>query len=217
MLWGFLSLAAYLVSGRLLLRALHLPVWQGLALFVGSSVFWVPPLVATQWLNLQQLLLLLLVSVCLLQQRHQDTWAGVLLGVAGLLKIWPLVILVIPILQRRWRLVAATVGVVLVVGSVSLPTLRRSAPPTPGRDTSRGRCGKIDANDNRRSTTAENRSASSARGSPSAADKRAHRRRSGGSAAGVCHAVTEEVGTVGDSPTQRRRDRLGRSYSCRAV
>jgi Glycosyltransferase family 87 len=86
----------------------------GLGLFAIGSVLWQPAVQAAQWLNMEQVLLLLLVGVWLLERRRQYTWAGVLLGVASLLKIWPLVILVIPLLQRRWRLVAATASVVVV-------------------------------------------------------------------------------------------------------
>jgi Glycosyltransferase family 87 len=115
LLWGFLLLAAYMVSGWLLIHTLHWKVLPGLGLFAISSVLWQPAVQAIQWLNMDQVLLLLLVGVWLLKRRRQDAWAGVLLGVAGLLKIWPLVILVIPLLQQRWRLVAVA-GSVVVVG-----------------------------------------------------------------------------------------------------
>jgi hypothetical protein len=120
LLWGFLLLTAYLVSGWLLIRALHWKVLPGLGLFAVGSVLWQPAVQATQFLNMEQVLLLLLVGVWLLERRRQDTWAGVLLGVASLLKIWPLVILVIPLLQRRWRLVAVAGSVVLVGCLLSL-------------------------------------------------------------------------------------------------
>jgi hypothetical protein len=114
LLWGFFLLAAYLVSGWLLIHTLHWKVLPSLGLFAIGSVLWQPAVQAAQWLNMEQVLLLLLIGVWLLERQHQDTWAGVLLGIASLLKIWPLVILVIPLLQRRWRLVAATGSVVLV-------------------------------------------------------------------------------------------------------
>jgi hypothetical protein len=120
LLWGFLLLAAYLVSGWLLIHTLHWKVLPGLGLFAVGSVFWQPAVQATQWLNMERVLLLLLVGVWLLERRRQDGWAGALLGVAGILKIWPLVILVVPLLQRRWRLVAAAGSVVLVGCLLSL-------------------------------------------------------------------------------------------------
>ena len=118
MLWGFLSLAAYLASGWLLLRSLHWPTLQGLAIFAVGSLFWQPAVQAIQVLNMGQVLLLLLVVVWLLDRQQRNAWAGVVLGMAGLLKIWPLVILVIPLLQRRWRLVAAA-GCVVLLGSLA--------------------------------------------------------------------------------------------------
>jgi hypothetical protein len=113
LLWGFLLLAAYLVSGCLLIHTLGWNVLPGLGLYAVGSVLWQPAVQAIQWLNMDQVLLLLLVGVWLLERRGQNTWAGVLLGVASLLKMWPLLFLVIPVLQRHWRLVAATGSVVL--------------------------------------------------------------------------------------------------------
>jgi hypothetical protein len=120
LLWGFLSLAAYMVSGWLLIRALRWKVLPGLGLFAIGSVLWQPVIQATEYLNLEQVLLLLLVGVWLLKRRRKDTWAGVLLGIASLLKVWPLVILVIPLLQRRWRLVVVTASVTLLGCSLAL-------------------------------------------------------------------------------------------------
>ncbi|MGO8951657.1 MAG: glycosyltransferase family 87 protein [Ktedonobacterales bacterium] len=74
MLWGFISLAAYLATGWLLLRELRWPILPGLALFALVSVVWVPSNQAAQWLNMQQVLLLLLTSVWLLEQQRQEAW-----------------------------------------------------------------------------------------------------------------------------------------------
>jgi hypothetical protein len=114
-LWGTISLAAYFVSIWLLLRLVGWPVLPGLALFAAGSIFWAPSIDATDVLNFEQVLLLLLVGYWLLAERKHDTWAGALLGIACLLKIWPVLFLLIPLLQRRWRLVAVT-GVVIGAG-----------------------------------------------------------------------------------------------------
>ena len=117
-LWGMVSLLAYLVSIWLLLRAVKWPVLPGLALFAFGSIFWLPSIDVTEVLNFEQVLLLLLVGSWLLaerrQERRQETGAGVLLGIACLLKIWPVLFLLVPLLQRRWRLVAVTGGVMAV-------------------------------------------------------------------------------------------------------
>jgi hypothetical protein len=112
-LWGLISLAAYLVSIWLLLRALRWPVLPGLALVSAGSILWLPAATVTWVLNTEQVLLLLLVGVWLLAERKRDSWAGVLLGIACLLKIWPVLLLVLPLLQRRWRLVLVTGGVIV--------------------------------------------------------------------------------------------------------
>jgi hypothetical protein len=120
LVWGLLSLAAYLVSGWLLIRTLDWKVLPSLGLFAIGSVLWQPALQSVQWLNFERILLLLLVGVWLLERRRQDTWAGVLLGIASLLKVWPLIFVVIPLLQQRWRLVAVTASVILLVCSLAL-------------------------------------------------------------------------------------------------
>jgi Glycosyltransferase family 87 len=112
--WGLLSLGAYLSSIWLLLRSLGWPVLAGLAVVVFGSMFWAPSIYATEVLNFQQVLLLLLVGFWLLSERRQETGAGVLLGIACLLKIWPVLFVLVPLLQRRWRLVLVTGGVIVV-------------------------------------------------------------------------------------------------------
>ena len=89
LIWGFLSLAAYLASGLLLLRALGWYSLRGVALFVAGSVLWEPLIEAEGIQNLGQVLLLLLVVAWLLERRGRAGWAGGMLGLATLMKLWP--------------------------------------------------------------------------------------------------------------------------------
>lgn len=116
LLWGFLCLAAYLASGLLLLRELGWRSLQGITLFVVGSLLWEPYTVAEFVENLWQLLTLLLVLGWVLERRGHFGWAGGLVGLAGLLKIWPVALLAGGIIQRRWRFVQAC-GVIAALGT----------------------------------------------------------------------------------------------------
>ncbi len=106
-LWGFCLLAAYLASGALLLQALGWLSLRGLALFVIASLYWQPLIGAEGAQNLWQLLILLLVASWRLEHSGRYRWAGGLLGLAGLLKIWPAALLLGAMVRGRWRLALA--------------------------------------------------------------------------------------------------------------
>jgi hypothetical protein len=115
MIWGFGCLAMYLLSGALLLRALGWLSLRNAALFVLGSLLWPPSILAENVQNFAQLLLLLLISAWLLGRKKHDSWAGWLLGLASLFKIWPVLLLVESLIQRRWRL-ALVGGVTIALG-----------------------------------------------------------------------------------------------------
>lgn len=115
-LWGVICLAAYLISGVLLLGPLGWRTLRGLALFVAGSALWGPFLLGQLLLNIPQLLLLLLVGAWYLERRGYQGWAGIILGLAGLLKIWPVGLLVWAIMRRQWRLAVAG-GLTFLLGS----------------------------------------------------------------------------------------------------
>jgi hypothetical protein len=117
LLWGFVCLASYLVAGWLLLKELG---WHSLAkvtLFVLASALWPPLRLAEDMQNSAQLLLLLLVAAWVLERRGHASWAGVLIGLAGLLKVWPAALLLGALLLRRWPL-ARSGALTLLAGSV---------------------------------------------------------------------------------------------------
>ncbi len=121
LIWGLCSLAAYLASGALLLKELGWYSLRGTALLIISSVVWLPLLFSETFLNFEQLLTLLLVVAWLLARRSHDGWAGWLLGMAGLLKLWPAGLLLLPLIQRRWR--PLLVGILTLAGGALLALL----------------------------------------------------------------------------------------------
>jgi hypothetical protein len=127
LIWGFGALAAYLVSGALLLKEMGWFSLRGWALFVGGSILWLPFLFSETFLNFEQLLTLLIIVAWLLARRKRDAWSGWVLGMAGLLKLWPAALLLLPLVQRRWR--AALVGAVtLACGTLlALPVVGPAA------------------------------------------------------------------------------------------
>lgn len=104
MVWGLCCFAAYSLSGVLLLRTLGWASLRNLALFMVGSLLWTPSVGAEEYQNFGQVLTLLLVGAWLLERRRSTGWSGTLLGLASLLKIWPLVLFGGAVLQRRWRL-----------------------------------------------------------------------------------------------------------------
>lgn len=122
LLWGLCSLMAYLTSGALLLKELGWRVLPGMALFTVGSSFWTPLALAQQTQNLEQLLLVLLVAAWFLERRGHSGWAGALLGLAALLKLWPVGLLLGALIWRRWRLVLAGGVVICLALGVTLVT-----------------------------------------------------------------------------------------------
>ncbi len=101
--WALVSLAFYLGSGVLLLKIVGWWSLRGAALFAAGSLFWTPFGGATDAQNFAQLLTFLLVAAWFLERKGKPGWAGAVLGLAALVKIWPLTLFLIVVMQRRWR------------------------------------------------------------------------------------------------------------------
>jgi hypothetical protein len=121
LLWGLCALAAYLLSGALLLGELGWSSLRGWALFVVGSSLWLPLLFSETFLNFEQVLTLLLIVAWLVARRKRTGWAAWVLGMAGLLKLWPAALLLLPLVQRRWQ--AALVGGMTLALGVGLSLL----------------------------------------------------------------------------------------------
>jgi hypothetical protein len=105
LLWGFFCLAAYLAAGWFLLGEVGWRCLPGVALFALGSALWPPLRLSLSLQNFAEVTLVLLVGAWLLERRGRHRWAGVLLGLAALLKLWPVALLLGAIIYRRWSIV----------------------------------------------------------------------------------------------------------------
>jgi hypothetical protein len=120
-LWGMVSLACYILSGLLIARELGWPKLRSLALFMSGSLLWSAAVLATDTENLGHIVTVLLVGAWVLDRRQRHVGAGALLGVAGLLKLWPIALLGYALLWRKGRL--AWWALVTFAGGLALSLL----------------------------------------------------------------------------------------------
>ena len=99
-------------------EALGFPGWAGLSLLL---VFATSPGMLSVWLNQPQIAVsfLTLAAFALLADRR-DLGAGALLGLAAAIKLTPALLVVIFVMERRWRALGAFVAVAGGLGLVSL-------------------------------------------------------------------------------------------------
>jgi hypothetical protein len=121
LLWGLCLFAAYAITGVLLLKELGWCSLRGLAIFAVGSALWEPATVSETVQNFQELLTLLIVGAWLLERKGHQGWAGGLLGLAGLLKLWPAGLLLGALIFRQKR--AALVGLLTLSLGVLLTFL----------------------------------------------------------------------------------------------
>ncbi len=119
--WDLLMLAA--LGGALWLAwdALHPQIdARWLAVGLGTLVVWSPLL--DTWLEAQigPLVLLLLVLAWRARRRGQGDWAGAWLALATLIRVYPVLLFVYPLLRREWRVAR---GGVITGGVLTLLTL----------------------------------------------------------------------------------------------
>jgi hypothetical protein len=122
--WAAFSLICWVASLWLLIRELlrsefgrqlrQLIWWP---VFLAALINFPPVLAHMTWGQLQLPLLLLLTLAWLCLRRERPATAGVLIGLAIALKLFPLLLLLPLLVQRRWRCVAAALGTsALVLG-----------------------------------------------------------------------------------------------------
>jgi hypothetical protein len=117
--WGILIVIFYVMAGILLLELLRLLSLRSVTLFLFSSLFWQSLLFANIFRNLSQLLLLLITLSWLLRKKHPYT-AGILLGIASLLKIWPVLLLAGTLINNNKRTFFAGCGTIVTGILISL-------------------------------------------------------------------------------------------------
>jgi alpha-1,2-mannosyltransferase len=109
LVWNLVSLAALLASVCLIVQALKVPF----------SIWSIVPIVTLLFLcyplrehliegQINLVLLLLLTGTWVAERSGRDVWAGILLGTATAIKLFPALLLLYFVLRRQWRTVAST-------------------------------------------------------------------------------------------------------------
>jgi alpha-1,2-mannosyltransferase len=114
--WAACSIASWSAALALLLRELRsdlgerlqAPLWW--PILIAALVNFPPTLAHLIWGQLQLLILLLVTISWLCLRRRRDITAGVLIGLAIALKLYPCVLLVPLVIQRRWSSTVAALG-----------------------------------------------------------------------------------------------------------
>jgi alpha-1,2-mannosyltransferase len=125
-IWAIFSLACWAAALVLLIRELlrselggqlRQSLWW--PVFLAALINFPPVLVHMTWGQLQLPLLLLLTLAWLCLRRERPAVAGVLIGLTIALKLFPLLLLLPLLAQRRWRCVAAALGTAALVLGLS--------------------------------------------------------------------------------------------------
>jgi hypothetical protein len=111
-LWSALSLLFYFLIGWIVLRELRIDLsgaW--LALLIGLALCWFPFQAHIALGQVSLFLSAIIIGGWALLRRGRDFPAGVLIGLACLIKIFPGVIVLYLLLRRRWRAAGAALAV----------------------------------------------------------------------------------------------------------
>ncbi len=114
-IWTLLSIILYILSGWLVLRELniHLPR-EYLLILIGFGLCWHPFLMNIglgQW----SIIIGLCIVLCWICLHHdRNILAGIILGLACLIKFYPGLLLVYLLLMKRWKALLATILVVIL-------------------------------------------------------------------------------------------------------
>ncbi len=130
-LWNVMSLIALSASLSLIVRELKFPVsvWSLLPI-VGLGLLCSPIRTQVSQGQWNALLLLLLTLAWVGERRGHDSWAGLCVGIAATLKLFPILILFYFAIRRRWRAVIAGFAGVVALSLITVPILGVDAFPT---------------------------------------------------------------------------------------
>jgi hypothetical protein len=122
--WNVLSLAALLVSIWLIGRELNFRIrpWTALAGIVLLIISW-PVRSHFQQGQLAMLLLLLLTATWIADRSGRDRLAGVYLGAASALKIFPALLFLHFIVRRQWRVVGTGLATIAALTAITMMLL----------------------------------------------------------------------------------------------
>jgi alpha-1,2-mannosyltransferase len=106
--WAAGSIACWVGALWLIVRELRDELWSCVppmwrpVLLAGLTVF--PPVLSHLiWGQVQLHLLMLLTGAWLCLRRRREAWAGVLIGIAIAIKLFPVLVVIPLVMQRRWR------------------------------------------------------------------------------------------------------------------
>jgi hypothetical protein len=109
--WSVLSCLLYLGIGIIVLRELQIwPAFHWRLLLLGLGLCWYPFQAHIALGQLSLLVIACLIGCWVLLRRGHDGLAGVLLGLACLIKIYPGVLLLFLLCRRRWRAAGSVVA-----------------------------------------------------------------------------------------------------------
>ncbi|MBF6590641.1 MAG: DUF2029 domain-containing protein, partial [Ktedonobacterales bacterium] len=123
--WNLATLVALAAGLALTARELGLAPtapWR-LGALLALGVFWPPLLGALLEAQISPLLLLLVILAWRAARRGQLSWAGAALGIAGALRLFPLLAVGYFALRREWRAVFAAAGAFAAVSLLPLPLI----------------------------------------------------------------------------------------------
>lgn len=111
-LFIFMDIVAYLTALAIVIR--HLRIDSRLTVYILSlSLCWVPFIIDIFFGQLNSTIFLLIVLASYYATEQKPNWAGVLLGIAALFKLFPFAIAMVMGL-KNWRIFAACLGVIAV-------------------------------------------------------------------------------------------------------
>jgi hypothetical protein len=112
-IWSLLEFVLYFIGGLIVIKEyqIHLS-WGWTAILCGFALWWYPFQVNIGLGQLSILLSFLIIGAWRLLRHNQDIAAGTLLGLACLIKIFPVLFILYLIIKKRWKAVWAVLTVV---------------------------------------------------------------------------------------------------------
>ncbi len=121
LLWSALSFALYVWIAITIIGELDIQLaghWR--ILLIGMGLCWYPLLMHIALGQLSLLIVGCLIGCWALLRHQRDGWAGVLLGLACLIKLYPALLVLVLLLRRRWRAAGAALGTIAAGGLLTL-------------------------------------------------------------------------------------------------
>jgi uncharacterized membrane protein len=122
--WAWISILLYILTGWIVIRELKIrlaPAW--VVFLLGAALIWFPFEGHIAVGQLSILLSFIIVAAWVLLRRNREIPAGVLLGLACLIKLFPGILLFYLVLRRHWRAAAAMLGIIAGGMAVSILAL----------------------------------------------------------------------------------------------